>query len=52
MIEFTSLEHTARNIMIKAVKARPLKSRMVKAQEQYEALCDFYHVRPTIDKLR
>ena len=52
MIEFTSLEHTARNIMIKAVKARPLKSRMVKAQEQYEALCDYYHVRPTIDKLR
>lgn len=52
MIEFTSLEHTARNIMIKAVRTRPIKSRMTKAQEQYEALCDFYHVRPTIDKLR
>ena len=52
MIEFTSLEHTARNIMIKAVKARPQKSRMIKAQEQYEALCEFYHVTPTIDKLK
>ena len=52
MIEFTSLEHTARNIMIKAVKSRPIKTRMAKAQEQYEALCEFYHVKPTIDKLR
>ena len=52
MIEFTSLEHTARNIMIKAVRTRPIKSRMAKAQEQYEALCEFYHVKPTIDKLR
>ena len=52
MIEFTGLEHTARNIMIKAVKSRPQKSRMDKAQEQYEALCEFYHVTPTIDKLK
>lgn len=52
MIEFTSLEHTARNIMIKAVKtgnAGSIKAK--KAQQQYEALRDFYHVSPTIDRL-
>lgn len=52
MIEFTSLEHTARNIMIKAVKTGTAdSSKTKKAQEQYEALRDFYHVNPTIDKL-
>lgn len=52
MIEFTSLEHTARNIMIKAVKTGSAdSSKTKKAQEQYETLRDFYHVNPTIDKL-
>ena len=52
MIEFTSLEHTARNIMIKAVKTGNEKSqRARKAQAQYEALRDFYQVKPTIEKL-
>lgn len=66
MIEFTGLEHTARNIMIKAVKSKPdsadrrtaqanaraAASKACRAQEQYEALCDFYHVTPTIDKIK
>ncbi|MBR3707011.1 MAG: SAM-dependent methyltransferase [Firmicutes bacterium] len=52
MIEFTSLEHTARNIMIKAVKRKASnKYKEAAAQQQYEALRDFYQVRPTIDKL-
>ncbi|MDO4673443.1 MAG: methyltransferase, partial [Porphyromonadaceae bacterium] len=52
MIEFTSLEHTARNIMIKAVKSRSEDSAPAKkALKEYEALCDFYSVHPTIDKL-
>ena len=52
MIEFTSLEHTARNIMIKAVKTGNAGSvKAKKAQQQYEALRDFYHVSPTIDRL-
>lgn len=52
MIEFTSLEHTARNIMIKAVKtASPDSARARKAQAEYETLCDFYHVHPAIDQL-
>lgn len=52
LIEFTSLEHTARNIMIKAVKSdRPGGVKAKKAQSQYEALRNFYHVNPTIDKL-
>ena len=53
MIEFTSLEHTARNIMIKAVKTGvPGSPKALKAQEQYEKLRDFYHVKPTIEKLK
>lgn len=52
MIEFTSLEHTARNIMIKAVKTRSINDpKNIKALSEYESLRDFYHVKPTIDKL-
>lgn len=52
MIEFTSLEHTARNIMIKAVKsAKDNPEKRTKAQSQYETLRDFYQVKPTIEKL-
>ncbi len=52
MLEFTSLEHTSKNIMIKAVMPEKIsRSAMEKAESQYEALRDFYHVRPTIDRL-
>lgn len=52
MIEFTSLEHTARNIMIKAVKTgSPCSASARQAQHDYEALRDFYQVKPTIDML-
>ncbi len=55
MIEFTSLEHTARNIMIKAVKSPAIGKqaawKAARAQQQYEALRDFYKVHPTIDQL-
>ena len=55
MIEFTSLEHTARNIMIKAVKSNAAgayqKKKCHAAQQQYEALCQFYQVHPAIDQL-
>ena len=48
MIEFTSLEHTSKNIMIKAVKTKAANS---KAAEEYEKLKAFYQVNPTIDCL-
>lgn len=52
MIEFTSLEHTARNIMIKAVMPDRLnEASMKKAGDEYEALKSFYNVSPTIDIL-
>lgn len=50
MIEFTSLEHTPKNIMIKAV-LDPKPAAMKKASREYEALKEFYHVLPTIDGL-
>lgn len=49
LIEFTSLEHTAKNIMIRAVKTG--KSRNEEALAQYEELKVYWHVHPTIDQL-
>jgi len=52
MIEFTSLEHTSRNIMIKAVLPRKTNTdKMKKAQDEYERLTSYWHVHPTIDFL-
>ncbi|MDO4545982.1 MAG: SAM-dependent methyltransferase [Bacillota bacterium] len=53
MMEFTSLEHTAKNIMIKAVLSeKPNESAMKKASEEYESLKTAYGVKPTIDLLK
>lgn len=49
-VEFTSLEHTARNILIRAVKEPDAKMNK-KARAEYEALKDLYKVNPTIDIL-
>lgn len=48
MIEFTSLEHTSKNILIKAVKTRRENR---KAAGEYDALKRFYNVSPAIDNL-
>lgn len=67
MIEFTTLEHTSKNIMIKAVKGKSVttagvnpespaasgarKAKALKAANEYEALKQYWHINPTIDKL-
>ena len=52
MLEFTSLEHTSKNIMIKAVMPEePDPAAMEKRAAEYEALRDLYHVSPTIEQL-
>lgn len=52
LIEFTTLEHTAKNIMIRAVKSPTANSYKRKlAKEQYNKLKEFYGVNPTIDRL-
>ncbi len=48
MIEFTSLEHTSKNIMIRAVKTGKPKAA---ATEEYQRLKEYWHVNPTIDQL-
>lgn len=48
MIEFTSLEHTSKNIMIRAVKTGKKSSA---AGEEYRRLKEYWHVNPTIDQL-
>ena len=52
MIEFTPLEHTSRNIMIKAVKGVPYKKLQQKAADEYSRLKEFYNVNPAIDMLK
>ncbi|WP_324822682.1 SAM-dependent methyltransferase [Sinanaerobacter sp. ZZT-01] len=55
MIEFTSLEHTAKNIMIRAVSDVNRKNQqtaaMKQAAEEFKTLCSFWNVNPTISKL-
>lgn len=52
MIEFTSLEHTSKNIMIKAVlNDRTDDLSKNKAMREYEKLKAFYNVKPAIDLL-
>ena len=52
MIEFTSLEHTSKNILIKAVLDEKASEQSKKnALNQYEALKKQYNVTPTIDQL-
>lgn len=48
MIEFTSLEHTSKNIMIRAVKTG---KKDASAGEEYKKLKEYWHVNPTIDQL-
>ena len=53
MIEFTSLEHTSKNIMIKALyNEKCNQQKKNKALEEYEALKKQYNVSPTIDLLK
>lgn len=54
MIEFTSLEHTSKNIMIRAVKGKSTQKTvlMKKAQDEYENLREYYQVKPTIDLMK
>jgi SAM-dependent methyltransferase len=48
MIEFTSLEHTAKNIMIKGIKTGRVNA---EAKEDFDRLVDFWQVSPTISQL-
>lgn len=52
MIEFTSLEHTAKNVMIKAVKRKSVNNDVCRrAVAEYTALKEKYSVSPSIDIL-
>ncbi len=52
MIEFTSLEHTAKNVMIRAIlDDKMLKSQKTKALQAYNELKKFYKVSPSTDLL-
>lgn len=51
MIEFTSLEHTSKNIMIKAVKGKPQLKKSRESLAAYDALVKYWAIRPAIDSL-
>lgn len=54
MIEFTSLEHTSRNILIRAVKSTAPEAinrkKAAAAKKQLDDLCQFYNITPLICK--
>lgn len=54
MIEFTSLEHTSKNIMIRAVRGQNTQKTLLmkRAQDEYENLKEYYKVKPTIDLMK
>lgn len=52
MMEFTTLDHTMKNIMIRATKKRDRNdSKSKRALDDYRALRDLYNVSPAIDDL-
>ncbi|MEG0918542.1 MAG: SAM-dependent methyltransferase [Anaerovoracaceae bacterium] len=52
MVEFTSLEHTSKNILIRAVKnSKSTIATRQKARSEYDALLEEYCVNPTIDQM-
>lgn len=53
MIEFTSLEHTSKNIMIKGILNKNASTDYkTKALNEYQLLKKEYDVKPTIDLLK
>ena len=58
MIEFTSLEHTAKNIMLRCVRdfsANPSPAQrkaMAQAAEDYQRLTKFWNVTPAIGQMK
>ncbi|MBR2001936.1 MAG: SAM-dependent methyltransferase, partial [Firmicutes bacterium] len=58
MIEFTSLEHTAKNIMLRCVRdnakepSAARKKAMEHAAAEYKKLTEFWNVKPTIGQMK
>ena len=50
MIEFTSLEHTAKNIMLRCIAGKASPADRRKAQADFAKQCAYWHVSPTIGK--
>ncbi len=52
MIEFTSLEHTSKNIMIKAVLGKVQSKKSRESAAAYDALVKYWGIHPAIDSLK
>ncbi|MBR5640708.1 MAG: SAM-dependent methyltransferase [Firmicutes bacterium] len=48
MIEFTTLEHTAKNIMLRCIAGKASPADRRKAQADFRKQCEYWHVSPTI----
>ena len=48
LVEFVELEHTAKNVLIRAVKAKPAGA---EARQAYEELRDALGLEPTLERL-
>ncbi|MGL4999150.1 MAG: class I SAM-dependent methyltransferase [Cetobacterium sp.] len=51
VIEFIDMEHTPKNILIKAIKGAPSEDKLVKKRLEYDRYIEFLGVNPIIDNL-
>lgn len=51
LLEFIDLEHTPKNILIRAVKSNISQAHRAKMLEEVHALCDCFHLNPILLKL-
>jgi SAM-dependent methyltransferase len=49
VVQFVSIEHTAKNLMIRSVKTSDTGS--ARSVEEYEALKDYWHITPYLERL-
>ncbi|MGL6025041.1 MAG: SAM-dependent methyltransferase, partial [Cetobacterium sp.] len=51
VMEFIDMEHTPKNILIKAIKGNPSKEKLAEKRDEYNRYIQFLGVNPLIDKL-
>jgi hypothetical protein len=50
-MEFIDMEHTPKNILIKAIKGSPSEEKLIEKRTEYNRYVDFLGVKPTISNL-
>ncbi|MCI7224140.1 MAG: hypothetical protein MR477_07650 [Fusobacterium sp.] len=51
MVEFIDMEHTPKNILIKAIKTNPSKTYLKEKAEEYNNFKNFFNIEPMLEDL-